>query len=163
MMTESIMLKLIKDKSNVDIIKDEIKLYLDGVYKGVSDDAATVDFDVVDFEVKSIDDGDIIYVSEKEISLLYSVQYYAEVSYLEPDSYHRDTDTKDIFYTERTNGTLDSNTSVEITISVYAIHDELDVLNIDDCDITITFPERLLIDIYEMQNTDTDVGYYELW
>lgn len=89
------------------------------------------------------------------------MRYYAEIRCLEPDSWYRDSDTKDIFYRESIKAIIESSVNTEISVAISL--DEIDVndYEIDEDDITIVSPASLSLNCHEMKIIEQEAGYFK--
>ena len=160
LLEKPVIIRLINEESE-RYIAEKIKNYLGSVYKEPRDDSEAINFEALDFSIKNISEGEIVSVADGEINLLYNVQYSTSVSYLESDSWHRDSESKSIFYTEYISGVVESNTIVEIQIAIGIPSDDLDIDDYDiEDDIVVISPASLIIDLSEMKNINREFGIF---
>lgn len=145
------------NENTKNCINRKIEQHFDCIKKEPTDDSGAIDFEILDFSIQNISDCEIVSIDGGDINLLYNVEYSVEVKYLNQDSWHRDFDSKDIFYTESVQGILESETIVEVNISLPGEcidkHDITDYVN-------IISPTLLEIDTSEMKQFNSKFGVY---
>ena len=160
LLEKPIIIRLLNEEAE-GYINKKIEQYFEDIEKEPLDESEVIDFEIVDFSIKNISAGEIIFVTENEINLLYNVEYYAEVKYLDSDSWHRDSESKNIFYTESICGIVESSSVVEVNINIETPTEKIDIDEYDiEDDINIVSPTSLAIDLIEMRKVNREFGLY---
>lgn len=154
-------LRLLNENAK-ECIHRKIEEYFYDIGKEPLDDSEAIDFEILDFSIRNISDYEVISVTDGEVNLLFNLEYYAEVSYLESDSWHRDSESKNIFYTESISGIVESSSVVEVNIDIGIPMEKIDIDDYDiEDDINIVSPISLIIDLSEMKKVNREFGMYQ--
>ena len=160
LLEKPVILRMLNEEAEKSI-HEKIKQYFNDIEKEPLDDSEAISFEVLDFSIENISDGEVISVTDNEINLLYTIKYYTEVSYLDSDSWHRDSDSKNIFYTESISGVIESSVVVEVNINIgtQVANFDIEDYDIEEC-IDIVSPQYLRIDLSEIGNYNSKSGVY---